>query len=137
MPTPAAPWPDTEQIVAEVLADLTDDEPVLVLPEDLQDRLPLQRVRRIGGADDRITDVVRVDVETYAATRAEAVRLAGLAQQRLLAGRTRTRYGLLDRAVTEVSPRPVTHPDQRVRMVRATYRVSVRRRGGRVHLIDP
>lgn len=121
-------WPDVERLLAEVLADLTPGTEVGTdLPEDLQDRLPLQRVKKIGGAGDDITDVARVDVEAYAFTREQAVPLAEAQRQRIIAAPHRTAAGLIDRVRTEVGPHRMPYTDPAIVLLQATYRISVRR----------
>lgn len=129
MPTPVelGAFPDAEDLAKELLADLTVQPVFTVLPEDLQGRLPLQRVTRVGGGDDRVTDTARVVVETYGRTREEARALAEATRQRFGRRRARTAVGIMDRAVTEVAPHATTHPDPAVRMRTAIYRMSMRR----------
>lgn len=122
-----ANWPDPEDLVKELLADLTATPVHTSLPADLQDRLPLQRVRRIGGSDDEVTDVARVVVETYAATRDGARDLAEQTRQRFKRRRARTSVGIMDRATTEVAPYTTASPNADVRMRTAIYRMSMRR----------
>ncbi|WP_304455856.1 DUF3168 domain-containing protein [Nocardiopsis sp. YSL2] len=120
------PFPDIEDLLCEALADLA--ETGSETPHDLQDHLPWIRPTRIGGSDDRRTDVSRVDVDVFAPTRAEAWRIARAVQQRLITGPTRViGVGLIDRARTELGPRRAPHTDQTIRRVLATYRVSARR----------
>lgn len=122
------PYPDAEDVAAELLADLTPGrEVVTTLPADLQDQLPLQQAVRIGGGDDDHTDVARIAVDTYAATEAEALALARLTQQRFKRRRARTSAGMMDRATTEVSPHSATYPNEAVRRATAIYRMSLRR----------
>ena len=107
-------------VVGETGADLQDL---------LQDRQRVIRVRRIGGSDDRFTDVARVDVRVYAVDLSDAEETAEDARQRLVSGPSATAHGVLDRAFTEVGPQEVPGPDpENYRVVSATYRVSVRRR---------
>lgn len=127
MSSPLPPWPNVFDVLAELLADLAPQEVVSVTPDDLEEHLPLCRVVRIGGNDDRITDVARVDVEVYAGTWTQAWDLAEDARQIVLVRRQRTAAGLLDRAETEVAPRRLSHPNPRVRLVGAVYRVYTRR----------
>ncbi|WP_228973398.1 hypothetical protein [Streptomyces sp. DH12] len=47
-----------------------------VVPADLEDRLPVVRVERMGGADDRFAAHPRVAVDVFAATADEARTLA-------------------------------------------------------------
>jgi hypothetical protein len=122
------PWPDEELLLCEVLDRLTVAEAVTDLPGDLQEVLPLQRVRRIGGAGpDSVTDVARVDVEAYGATREQARALAKAQQQVLLGRPPATAAGLIDRVETEVGPRRLPYTDPAIVLYQATYRVSVRR----------
>ena len=126
-----AAWPDVHDVLFHLFDDLVADAESQVvgpmLPADLQDRLPLLRVRGIGGSDDRITDRTRVDVEAYAADYPTARDLAEAARQRLLAYPHMTEAGHIDRVETESRPAEIPHDDQAVRLVAATYRISFRR----------
>lgn len=126
MPLLAA-FPQVERIVAAVVADLgaTGAE----TSTDLQENLPFIRIRRIGGSDDRVTDVARVDVRVYDAELSDAKNLSETIRQRLISRPSATAHGVLDRAETEVAPQEVPGPDpDHYRVVSTTYRVSVRRR---------
>lgn len=129
MTSTASSWPDVHDVLTEVLADLTEQEVMTVrLPADLQDRLPLQRVRRIGGTNDGTTDVARVDIEVYAASYEQGRDLAAAQQQLVERRRIRTSFGMVDRGSTEVAPIEVPYPDERIRMWRGTYQLALRRR---------
>lgn len=122
-----ASFPKAARIVAALLTDLgtTGGE----TSTTLQDDLPFIRVRRIGGTDDRVTDVARVDVRVYAVNLSDAEDLSETIRQRLISRPSATVHGVLDRAVTEVGPQEVPGPDpDHYRVVSTTYRVSVRRR---------
>ncbi|MEV2277869.1 DUF3168 domain-containing protein [Nocardiopsis sp. NPDC049922] len=120
------PFPDIEDVLCEALADL--GETGSETPADLQDHLPFIRPTRIGGSDDRRTDTSRVDIDCFGATRAQAWQVARAVQQRLISGPVHVPgVGLIDRARTELGPRRAPHPDETVRRVLATYRVSTRR----------
>lgn len=125
---------DAEHALMDALADLVTDpaDVVTVLPNDLQTRIAagrhVIRVRCIGGGDNRISDHPRVDVETFAGTRAVAWPLAETIRQRLISGPQRTTHGVIDRATTEVGPQEIPYDDPDVRRVTATYRLSTRRR---------
>ncbi|HWB37185.1 MAG TPA: hypothetical protein VHA75_14300 [Rugosimonospora sp.] len=122
-----ASFPKAARIVAALLTDLgtTGGE----TSTTLQDDLPFIRVRRIGGTDDRVTDVARVDVRVYAVSLSDAEDLSETIRQRLISGPASTEHGVLDRAVSEVGPQEVPGPDpDHYRVVSTTYRVSVRRR---------
>lgn len=126
-----ANWPRSVRIVAAVIGDLG-----LVVGEtgtDLQQKITehgrVFRVRRVGGADDGITDVARLDLRAYAVDLSDAEDGAELARQRLISRPWSTVHGVLDRAVTEVGPQEVPGPDpDHYRVVSATYRASIRRR---------
>jgi len=129
MPVLAA-WPNAARIVAEVLAPVGTvvGETGLDLKSQLAGGARVVRVRRIGGDDDRITDVARVDVDVYAVDLSVAEAGAEAARQLLISGPVATSRGILDRADTEVAPHEVPSPDpDAYRVVSATYRVSVRR----------
>lgn len=122
-----ASFPLAARIVAALVDDLgtTGGE----TSTDLQSELPFIRVRRIGGADDRITDVARVDVRVYAEDLSDSETLSETIRQRLISGPAATAHGVMDRAFTEVGPQEVPGPDpDHYRVVSTTYRVSVRRR---------
>ncbi|TDD97643.1 hypothetical protein [Actinomadura rubrisoli] len=130
MPVLAA-WPPAARIVGAVVDDVgtvvgetgTD---LLVL---LQGGQRVIRVRRIGGTDDRVTDIARIDVRVYAVDLSNAEVGSESVRQCLLSGPVATAHGVLDRAETEVGPQEVPSPDpENYRVVSATYRVSVRRR---------
>ncbi|MFG2001685.1 hypothetical protein ACGFNU_21295 [Spirillospora sp. NPDC048911] len=122
-----ASFPSAERIIAAVVDDL--GEVGAETSTTLQDDLPFIRVRRIGGADDQVTDIARVDVRVYAADLSGAKALAETIRQRLISGPSATADGVLDRAATEVGPQEVPGPDpDHYRVVSTTYRVSVRRR---------
>lgn len=129
-----APFIDVEYALMDLFADLVTDpaDVVTVLPNDLQARLAdgrkLIRVRVIGGGDDRISDHPRIDVETFASTRAVARPLAETIRQRLISGGHRTVHGVIDHATTEVGPQEIPYDDPDVRRWSATYRLSTRRR---------
>lgn len=121
-------FPDAERVVADAVSDLavvgseTDTQ--------LQYELPYIQIVRVGGADDRITDRARIDVYVYATAAATAKQLAECVRQRLISGPTRTRFGVIDRVVTEVGPQSLPPVDPELRRVVATYRVSMRRHSG-------
>ena len=125
-----APWPPAARVVGAVVSGLG-----VVLGEtgtDLQTLVltgQVLRVRRIGGAGDRFTDIARIDLRVYAVDLSDAEQTAETARQLLLSGPTATLHGVLDRAEVEVGPQEVPGPDpDHYRVVSTTYRVSIRRR---------
>lgn len=122
-----ASFPKAARIVAALLDDLgtTGGETSTAL----QTELPFIRIRRIGGADNRVTDTARVDVRVYAVDLSAAEELSETIRQRLISGPSATAHGVMDGAFTEAGPLEVPGPDpDRYRVVSTTYRVSVRRR---------
>lgn len=122
-----APYPDVEVLLLEVLADLVDEPPVTSTPVDLQDRMPMIRVRRIGGSSGALSQAPRVAVEVYAGTRGEAWTVARAVEQRMLTRRIRTASGMVDRADVETGPTQLAYTAEHIRLVSATYRVVTRR----------
>jgi hypothetical protein len=126
-----ASWPTAARVTGDVLAGLGTvvGETGTDLLSQLQNGNKVIRVRRIGGADDRVTDVARIDVRVYAVSLSDAEDTSESARQRLISGPSRTDHGVLDRAETEVGPQEIPSPDpERYRVVSAPNRVSVRRR---------
>ncbi len=122
-----APFARTARVVAAVVADLgtTGGE----TSTTLQDDLPFIRVRRIGGTDNGVTDIARIDVRVYDGDLSDAEELSETVRQRLISKPHATIHGVLDRASTEVGPQEVPGPaPDHYRVVSTTYRVSVRRR---------
>jgi hypothetical protein len=125
MPEPR--FADVELMVKAVLDPLSGGRVNDATPPDLESRMPFQRVERIGGADDGVTDDASVDVEAFAGTRAEAWALAEDQRQLLLDGRHGTEFGLIDHVRTVAGPsrRPWDNP--KVHRFGATYRITARR----------
>jgi hypothetical protein len=88
-------------------------------------------VYRFAGADDRITDRPVIGVDTFAATRSEAIRLAEQVRQRLLAAPhvVDVDDGLvvIDTASTAEGPHEVPYGDSAIRRFAAAYFLSLRR----------
>jgi hypothetical protein len=129
--TDLAAWPDVHDVLPLLFGDLVADPATQIvgpkLPPNYQDRMPLIRVRGIGGADDRITDRPRTDIETYATDYPTSRGLAEAIRQRLLAYPHITAAGNVDWVETESRPTEIPHDDPAVRLVAATYRISFRR----------
>jgi hypothetical protein len=78
------PYPDIERLLVAHLAATLGVRFVTDLPSNLQQILPLGQVNRIGGGDDVVTiDRANVDVDTYAAGRAQALDLAERVREEL------------------------------------------------------
>lgn len=99
---------------------------VLATPERVTP--PLIVVRRTGGLDDMITDIPRVQVDVFGATRRQAADLAEQCRQIVLASpATGFAHTSIDQAWTESAPIFVPYGDQNVQRYVATYRLALRR----------
>lgn len=101
------------------------------LPDQLETRLPLVWVQVAGGGDDRITDTATVDVQAFAATRAEAVALAEKARgamHALAATHVPGQHAVIDDVTTTERPVVVPYGNPALRRSVATYAVSTRAR---------
>lgn len=120
------PWPDVEAALVSLLADLAAVG--TVAPADLATKVPFARVECFGGSDNRITDTSRVDVDVFAATRAEAASLAETIRQRLLdTPHVVAGIGTLDWVDTLTRPNSAPWNDPQVRRVTAAYTITCRR----------
>lgn len=124
-------FPDVEKVLRVVLGDLADVATnVPPDPDGTLAWLPLLRVRCNGGGDNRTTDVSRVDVDAFAASKAAASDLAEAARQRLL-NRGRAHVGdvwVLDGIRTDSKPHEVPYVDNPPPYrYTAAYSVSARR----------
>lgn len=102
-----------------------------VTPSNLQVRMPFVRVGIVTGADDKVTDFSRVDVEVFAARRNHARLIAEIIRQRLIGRYLRidTPGGLiiLDGVSTEVKPYALPWDDPDVDRYFGVYQVAARR----------
>jgi hypothetical protein len=117
-------FPDIEDFTLDLLAPVAPT--VLATPEVI--RPPLIVIRRIGGYDDRITDIPRIQVDTFGSTRRQAADLAEQCRQMLLACPA-TGFGhvSIDQSWTESAPTFAPYGDLKVQRYVATYRLAVRR----------
>jgi hypothetical protein len=129
--TDLSPYVDVHTALTELLADLVPAGHVVTWTgTNLQDVIasgPLIKVARLGGDDDRITAVPRVDADVFATTESSGAPLAELVRQRLLSWPHNTAAGVIDRVITEVAPHEVPYDDPGVRLFTATYRIATRR----------
>jgi hypothetical protein len=117
-------FPNAEEVALALLE--TAAPTVLVIPEDLVP--PLIVVRRVGGADDRITDQPRIQVQTFGANYAQAADLAEQSRQLILASPARAVAGAtIDQAFTDTAPAYVDYGQPSVFRFVATYRLEFRR----------
>lgn len=120
-------FPDVARILVEDLEVLAGAGHTGVqTPVDLVAVLPFVRVLRVGGGSGRINDYPTIEVDVFAATYAEAERLAELVRQRLVG--PPPAQPLLDRADCETGPHELPWGDGEIRRFGATYTVVARRR---------
>jgi hypothetical protein len=119
-------WPDVEAELNAWLEGQLGVVHVTDLPADLDDRLPLNQVQRVGGDDDSIRlDRALVDIDSYAADRAAASLLARRTRDALvvtLRG-VQTTAAVFGRVSTISAPawRPYENPN--LRRMGATYEI--------------
>ena len=124
MTTGLNPFPDVEDAVMTLIEDLGNVGEVT--DAELVDNLPFNRVGRIGGADDQITDRPRITIDTFALTRAQARQIAETIRQRLTSGPLLVGSVVLDKTITLTGPQDIPWSPA-VRRYSASYQVSVRR----------
>lgn len=126
-----ADWADPELLVIAALdgLDVLVTTEVPADPDGAYSWLPLVRVQCFGGGElDRATDLFRVDVDCFAASKAAALQLASAVRQRLLNCPIATDRGVLDRVTTSTRPNEVPYGDPtRVRRYTAQYAGRTRR----------
>jgi hypothetical protein len=120
-----APYPDVEQLLLDVLADLGTC--ATVTPSDLQNHLPFIRLARFGGGNDQVSDAARVSIDAFGATRPDAYELAESIRQRLMSNPHGTPAGLIDLVETDTGPNEIPWGDVNVRRFNASYTVTTRR----------
>lgn len=119
-------FPDIEAALVTLLEDLATTD--TATPANLQTAMPFIRVTRFGGADDRFTDSAAVNIDTFAATRADSLALAQTILQRLISGPQVVGTTTLDYTTTATAPNEVPwSDDQTIRRFSASYRLSARR----------
>lgn len=124
----AAPlFADVEQLVVLLLADALDCRVSTELPAHIETVLPVVRVSRTGGPDDKITDSARIDVETFHSDRGRSWDLAQQAREAMhAAAHTVVGGRLIDTVDTETAPMWIDYANDSVRRYTATYRVTSR-----------
>ncbi|MCQ6554794.1 hypothetical protein NPS70_16535 [Streptomyces sp. C10-9-1] len=118
--------PDIESVLAPWAETTFDVFGCAATPADLEDRLPVVRVERIGGFDDRFRGHPRVAVDVFAATTDEARTLANAVRDALLFLRGPVNGAVISdvRCDSGPSAQPWTNPA--VHRRGATYTVSAR-----------
>lgn len=117
-------FPDIEDLAMELLEPAGTT--VLATPEVITP--PLIVIRRIGGFDDLITDIPRIQVDTFGANRRQAADLAEQCRQLILASpATGVGHASIDQAWTESAPVFVAYDDRNTQRYVATYSLALRR----------
>lgn len=125
-------WPDMElAVIKGVRAWLDGPRVTDEVPAKVETLVPVVVVKVAGGADDRISDTVIVDVEAFGADRATMWQLAERARQAVHAlAATRTGGVVIDTVDTDQRPVEVPYGNPGVRRAIATYRLTTRARTG-------
>lgn len=123
-------WPDMELAVMKgVRPQLPGVRVTDEVPARVETLVPVVVVRIAGGADDRISDTVTVDTESFAATRAAMWQLAEQTRQAVHALAASMAGGVvIDTVDTEQRPVEVPYGNPGVRRAVATYRLTTRAR---------
>lgn len=127
--TPLAVFPDVEDALLTLIADLGDAG--TFTPSDLKDRLPFHLVYRFAGADDGVTDRATVGIDTFDAKRQTGKPLAEQVRQLVIATPhvvvTDAGPVVIDFARTAEAPHEVPYGDSMVRRWVSSYVVTLRR----------
>jgi hypothetical protein len=120
---------DIEALAVAYLRSALDVRVSTELPAKLEASLPMLRVTRGPGSDDKLNDRPLLDVEAFAADRAGMWSLADRARVALhdLAGR-KALGRLVDTVETVTTPTFVDYENPAVRRAVATYRLVLRTR---------
>ncbi|MEU8704207.1 hypothetical protein [Streptomyces sp. NPDC048565] len=125
-------WADLELAIITGLRPLLPGVRVAdELPDQLENHLPLVWVQVAGGADDQVTDVGTVDVQSFGATRAATWTLAEqtrTAMQALTATHVPGQKAVIDDVATVQRPALIPYGNPALRRAVATYTVSTRER---------
>lgn len=95
-------------------------------PADLEDTLPMIRVERIGGPDDRFSQSPRVAVDVFAATADEARTLAGQVRDALVFMRGSVPGAVVRSVRCDAGPSRQPWTNEAIHRRGATYTVSLR-----------
>jgi len=118
---------DVESLLVTYLETATGKRVVTELPTLLEAAMPIYRVTGIGGTDDTVTDRARVNVESFAALRADAYDMAEIARQAMRsAAHTLLSGWLIDTVETLSRPTWIDYANDHVQRFIATYEVTSR-----------
>lgn len=130
MPAPALRFADLESLLITALSAVAGISRVVTrLPAGdlLTAALPVIRVHRYGGADDRVTDTGHIDLDTFAATYDDASTLARRAHTAMLGFAHTAISGIgVDTVETISAPTWVDYQNPNLSRFVATYEVTTR-----------
>jgi hypothetical protein len=128
MPAPLLRFADVEAALVGALGNVSGVRRVVtLLPAALVGVLPLLRVQRFGGHDNRVTDTANVDIETLAGTYGQASALANLVHTTVLAlAHTPLQGTMFDTVETISHPIWVDYENPNVSRFVATYEIAAR-----------
>ncbi|MFF3312462.1 hypothetical protein [Streptomyces sp. NPDC002952] len=118
--------PDIETVLAPWAEAAFDVFSAAETPANMETRLPVIRVERISGADERFTDHPRVAVDVFAATADEARTLAGRVKDALLFLRGPVGGAVIRGVRCDSGPSRQPWANEAVHRRGATYTVSLR-----------
>ncbi len=118
-------FPDAEDVGLDLLSGLATT--VLATPATLVP--PLIVVTRVGGSDDYITDVCRMQIQCFGNSHVQARNLAEACRQKILAspGDEVVAGAIIDRAVTDAAPVFVDYGQPSIHRYVASFRLEFRR----------
>ncbi|MFE7399617.1 hypothetical protein [Streptomyces sp. NPDC057557] len=117
---------DVESVLAPWLEQRFGVFAAAETPADLEQQLPVIRVERIGGSDERFSLHPRVAVDVFAATADEARRLAGQVRDALVFLRGPVGSAVIRDVRCDAGPSRQPWANEAVHRRGATYSVSLR-----------
>jgi hypothetical protein len=118
--------PDVEAVLAPWAESTFGAFSCAETPPDLEDRLPVIRVERIGGPDERFSQHPRVAVDVFAATADEARTLAGQVRDALVLLRGPVNGAVIRGVRCDAGPSRQPWANEAVHRRGASYTVSLR-----------
>ncbi|MEU0858415.1 hypothetical protein ABZ352_23695 [Streptomyces griseofuscus] len=118
--------PDIEAVLNPWAEELTGAEAGAETPDDLETRLPVIRIERIGGGDDRFASAPRVAVDVFAATADGARTLANQLRDALLFLRGPVHGAVIRDVRCDAGPKHLPWANEAIYRRGATYTVSYR-----------
>ncbi|MER7922181.1 hypothetical protein ABTY96_03420 [Streptomyces sp. NPDC096057] len=118
--------PDIEAVLNPWAEELTGATAGAETPDDLETQLPVIRIERGGGADDRFSGHSRVFVDVFAATADEARTLSNALRDALLFLRGPVNGAVIRNVRCDSGPSRLPWANEAIHRRGATYTVSLR-----------